>query len=456
MRSTTTKALCATALAAVIAGCGGGGGGGGGGLPFAVVPQTPAESEAKLSVEVDGSAASPDSAGKYQVAPGQLVTVKSSDGSEITWTGDSRSGVAQRVEVDTSGSQWLSRFKNPNATGGAEFKLTASASGNRRKELSFSVGTGDYRNGRYTVYAANGSRQTLAIDFDKATYTLTDTAGDASSGTLTAGASRDGDWKVQSSRSTSKVLALRGLGDNIVGALPFAVGYTSPTAYAPFPFIASRALLLQQGKLDGTYDRGRIDFSPAGGQSAIAQIQISGGGKVMKQCLNLVIYKIEQCPSADVSVSNIEPDPQQPGVWTMKSAVDGTLFGRFALADFGGEKIYLSAGPSPTTNTQVLAVGVPAASGYADFSSKGWSTGGTADVVVAAGSTYSLTGTDGAATAQADLALAVQPSFGPTGMRTATKGSSVYFAMRSKQLELLIGARTPSLNAGFLHLGLVD
>jgi hypothetical protein len=454
MRRSTTKSLCATALVAVIAGCGGGGGGGGGGLPFGALPQTPAESEAKLSVEVDGSAASPDSAGKYQVAPGQLVTVKSSDGSEITWTGDSRSGVAQRVEVDTSGSQWLSRFKNPNATGSAEFKLTASASGNRRKELSFSVGNGDYRNGRYTVYAANGSRQVLAIDFDKASYTLTDAAGDASSGTLTAGASSDGYWKVQSSRSKSSVLALRGLGDNIVGALPFAVGYKSPTTYEPFPFIASRALVLQQGKLDGTYDRGRIDYSATGKESTITQIQVSGGGKVMKQCLSLTVYKIERCPSADVSVSNIEPDPQQPGLWMMKSAVDGSLFGRFALADFGGETVYLSAGPS-TYNSQVLAVGVPAAPDYADFSSRGWSADGSTDVAVAAGSKYTLSTSIGAITTQADLTLAPQPSYGPLGMRSATQGGDAYVAMRSKRLELLIGERGTA-KAGFLHLGLVD
>jgi hypothetical protein len=166
--------------------------------PVGVVPTPPATvSELKLTVEIAGSAATPDGAGKYTVAPGQLVVVKASDSS--AWLGSAQATGVTRTDVDTSATQWTSRFANPGATDGS-YKLVASASGDRSKELNFVVQTGDYRNGDYMVFAANGSRQTFSVDFDKATYSMTDAAGDKTSGTLTKPAVAGQAWGVLNSR----------------------------------------------------------------------------------------------------------------------------------------------------------------------------------------------------------------------------------------------------------------
>ena len=457
------------AMVVGLAGCGGGGGGGGGGVPLlpiavapapapAPAPQTPAAAELKLTVEIAGTAATPDGSGKYSVLPGQRVVVRASD--NVAWTGDAGTGVVTRTDVDTTATEWVSRLANPDKTKTGAYKLVASASENRSKELSFVVQTGDYRNGDYMVFAANGSRQKLSIDFDKATYSMTDAAGDTTSGTLTppSPSTLVNDWKVQSNRITgTNTSALWGLGDNIVGAFPFAKPFSAPVSYMAAPLVATRALLTTQSRLDGTYDRARIEVTASARESAIAQIQISGGGTVMKQCVDQIIYRIEDCPPASLVTSKVEADADaESGLWSLKNPADGTLLGRFGIAIFEGEKIYLSAGTSPATGGQVLAIGVPAAPQYVAFSSfAGWSTGGTMDMSIVSTTSYQLAMTD-ATTNLLNLTVAAGGAASPYGIRSAASGPDAFFSMRSKSLELLIGARSPSARAGFLHIGLIQ
>ncbi|WP_307511867.1 hypothetical protein [Variovorax sp. W1I1] len=421
--------------------------------PIGVVPTPPPTvAELKLTVEIAGSAATPDGAGKYTVLPGQQVVVKASD--SAAWLGSAQGTGVTRTDVDTTATQWISRFANSGATDGS-FKLVASASSDRSKELNFVVQPGDYRNGDYMVFAANGSRQTFSVDFDKATYSMTDAAGDKTSGTLTAGGAPANAWTIANSRITgTNTSSLKPLQDSIVGAFPFAAAFSSPVTYAAAPFVATRAFVLNQAKLDGTYDRARIEItSSTDRESAIAQIQISGGGAVMKQCTDLVIYRIESCPAGSVSTSSIEADGTT-GLWLMKDAA-GALLGRFGIANIDGDKIYLSAGTSPATSGQVLAIGVPAATGYADFNASGWSTKGTIDLATVASPSYTLSSAPMTAVA-GPLALGTPGPSNPQGIRSAITGSDTYFAMRSRSLDLLIGARSQSATRGFLHLGVIQ
>ena len=447
------------AMVVGLAGCGGGGGGGGGGVPLlpiavapapapAPAPQTPAAPELKLAVEIGGSAASPDGSGNYVVVPGQLVVVKASD--SAAWLGSSQSTGTTRTDVDTTTTQWASRFANSSKSAAGSYKLVANASENRSKELNFTVKTGTYGNGEYMVFAGNGSRQKLSLDLDNATYSLTDAAGDTTSGTMTPLTTPpDANWQIQSSRMTvTNASSLWISGDSIVGGFPFAKPFSAPVSYAESAFFATRALVLTQSKLDGTYDRARIEVSASGGESAIAQIQISGGGTVMKQCVDQIIYRIELCPTAKLVTSKVEADTEA-GMWRLKDPTDGTLLGKFAIANVEGDKIYLSAGTSPANGNQVLAIGVPAAADFNAFSSQAWSTSGTLDMVIVSPAGYQL------ANPISTLTLSSLGSSSPLGMRAAESGADLYFAMRSKRLELLIGGRSPSPKAGFLHMGFV-
>jgi hypothetical protein len=455
MKKSTGTALAA-ALVLGLAGCGGGGGGGGGsGVPLLPIvnapppppaPAPPAVAELKLTVEIDGSAATPDSSGKYAVAPGQLVAVKASD--SAAWLGSAGGSGVTRTDVDTGTAQWISRFANPGATGAGGYKLVANASDNRSVELNFTVGTGDYGNGDYMVFAANGSRQKLHVDFDAKTYSVTDAAGDKTSGTFSMGIHG---WMFTSSRVVgTNNTGFTALKDTFVGAFPFAAAFTTPVSYKTVPFVATRAFVVSPDKLDGTYDRARIEFTGAGAESAIAQIQISGGGTVMKQCNDLQIYRIENCPSGSVTTSVVAADAE-PGMWTLKDATTGTLLGRFSIANVEGDKVYLSAGVAPITSSQILSVGVPAAASYAAFDSGGWTTAGTTDFSNVTPTQYTLLSTGPVPTTT--LALSALTGSSPTGIRLGVSGADSYFAMRSSRIELLIGARSPSPQHGFLHIG---
>lgn len=443
----SVKSASAAALVMVLLGCGGGGGGSGGST------STPPPPEFALTVEIAGIAATPDLSGKYAVRPGQSVVVKSNE--SASWLGtDSGSGVT-RTNVDTGTSRWVSRFENPSALLSGAYKLTASASGGRTKTVDFLVQTGDYRNGDYTVFAANGSRQKLSIDFDAATYTMTDAVGITASGTLTAPVAPAKDWTVQSSRIGGvNTSSLRSVRDSIVGGFPFAVPFGPPATYAAYPFVATRAFVLTQSRLDGIYDRAYIQHLAGGGrQSAISQFAISGGGSVIRFCTDAILYKVANCPPASLVTLNVAPDTEA-GVWQMRVPSTGVSQGRFSVAEVEGEKIYLSAGTSAADGSQVLTIGVPTAPGATTFTSTGWSTSGTLDVTNATSTKYEMSMTD-AGLQLLDLTLGGAGGQTSIGIYPATEAPNTFFTMRSTRIELLIGARS-SAQAGFLHVGIVD
>lgn len=439
------KSAVAAASVWVLAGCGGGGGGGSG----AEAPSPPAAFT--LSVEVDGVAAAPDASGRYVVRPGQSVAVRSNH--SATWLGNDLGSGVTRIDRDTGTLQWVSRFNNPSAGAPGTYRLTAGASGGRTLTLDFTVQTGDYRNGEYMVYAGNGTRQKLRIDFDTATYTTTDAIGAVDTGTLTAPVAPSNDWTVQSSRIAGfNAASLRNLGDTIVGGLPFAVPSAAPGTYAVYPFIATRALLLSPGRLDGVFNRLQIQYFAGGGrQSAISQLGISDNGTVMKQCSDLVIHRIENCPTASVVTSRLEPDPSNSGLWLLKNPSTGALMGRIAVAEINGEKIYLSGGASPTDGSQLLSIGLPSSPANPAFTSSGWSTDGSLDSTVSTAATYDLT-QDAGAISTHNLTLS---SGSPPGLHSLSDGAQHYFMIRSQMLELAVAARN-SPRAGFLHVGIVD
>ncbi|MDM0109029.1 hypothetical protein QTH97_29080 [Variovorax sp. J22R24] len=317
----------------------------------------------------------------------------------------------------------------------------------------------DARNGDFKFFAANGTRQSLKIDFDQLTYTVTDNAGGSSSGTLDKPAAPTARYGVRSGRITTQAntSGLFAFNDTVVGSVPLAVPNSNPVSYAPYPFIASRALVTAQANLDGVYNRFRVDSTPTGRDSFIGQVRISGGGTTMTQCVDSGIYRVEKCPVASVSVSAITADAEA-GMWNLTGS-DGTFQGRFAIGRVEGENVYLSAGSSPNSvaGTWVFSIGFPEASSWSAFKGVGGSTGGTMDTVVASATSFSITSTTPETGTQtsADFALHDMGAIGPLGMR-GSAGPGGFFFMRMGKLEAMVGARGNVNTAGFLHLGVVN
>ena len=427
-----------------LAGCGGGG--------SASAPEAPATPAAlALTVEVDGVVVMPDTSGRYVVRPGQSVAVKSNH--DATWSGNDLGSGVTRTERDTGNTQWISRFANPSPGAPGNYRLTAGTPDGRSLTLDFTVQTGDYRNGEYMLYAGNGTRQKLTINFDTATYSTTDATGAVESGTLTAPAAPAIEWTAQSPRIAGfNAASLRSLGDSIVGALPFNVPSAAPGTFAVYPFVATRAFLLSPSRLDGVFNRLQIQYLTGGGrQSAISQLGVFDGGTVMKQCSHITIHEIDSCPAASVVTSRLEPDPDNSGLWLMKHPDTNALMGRIGIAEINGEKIYLSGGASPSDGSQLLSIGLPSQTRVPTFTSSGWSTDGTLDSVVATPTTYGIDHDTGAITTH-NLTL---NTISPPGLHRLSDGTQHYFMIRSQTLELAVAARNSTLRPGFLHLGVL-
>lgn len=319
--------------------------------------------------------------------------------------------------------------------------------------------TPDARNGDFKFFATNGSRQSLTIDFDQLTYTLTDNAGGSNSGTLVKPSAPTGRYGVSNARITTQAntSGLFAFNDTVVGVIPLAVPNSNPVSYAAYPFIASRALVTTQANLDGVYNRFRVDSTTSGRDSFIGQVRISGGGTSMMQCLDSGVYRVEKCPAASVSVNTITADAET-GMWGLTGS-DGTFYGRFAIARVEGENVYLSAGSSPTsgTGTVIFSIGFPEASSWSAFNGVGGSTGGTMDSVVASATSFSITSTapETGTQTSANFTLHAMGADGPLGMRSSD-GPGGYFFMRMGKLEAMVGARSNANTAGFLHLGVVN
>lgn len=319
--------------------------------------------------------------------------------------------------------------------------------------------TPDARNGRYKVYATNGSRQTLALNLDSKRYEMTDAAGIVASGSFAEDTAEAGSFIFDSSRITSpaNTARFRFATDTVVGAFPFAVAQVTPESYAVRPFVASRALVKTQAALDGTYNRLGINMTATGGDSSITQIQIANGGTVLYLCNDNVIYRIDTCPAASVLTYTVSAGATVD-TWRIVNVANPSDNGTFAVARVGGENIYLSAGNVASTPPRsVFRIGLPERATWPTVVARGGATSGGWGTTGADASYYTRTQTlpDGTS-GTLNATLGSMGTNGPLNMRAATfTGPNYHFASQSSKLFAMVGSRNPA-TAGAMEIGLID
>ena len=319
--------------------------------------------------------------------------------------------------------------------------------------------TPDARNGRYKVYATNGSRQTLALNVDSKRYEMTDAAGTVASGSFAEDTAEPGSFIFASSRITgaANTARFRFTTDTVVGAFPFAVAQVTPESYAVRPFVASRALVKTQAALDGTYNRLGINMTATGGDSSITQIQIANGGTVLYLCNDNVIYRIDNCPSASVLTYTVSAGTTVD-TWRIVNVANPSDNGTFAVARVGGENIYLSAGNVASTPPRsVFRIGLPERATWPTVIARGGATSGGWGSTGIDASYYTRTQTlpDGTS-ATLNASLAPMGTNGPLNMRAATFiGPNYHFASQSSKLFAMVGSRNPA-TAGAMEISLID
>lgn len=317
----------------------------------------------------------------------------------------------------------------------------------------------DARNGRYKVYATNGSRQTLALNLDSKRYEMTDSAGTVASGSFAEDTAEAGSFIFASSRITSPVntARFRLATDTVVGSFPFAVAQVTPESYAVRPFVASRALVKTQSALDGTYNRLGINLTATAGDSSITQIQIASGGTVLYLCNDNVIYRIDTCPAASVRTYTVSAGATVD-TWRIVNVANPSDNGSFAIARVGGENVYLSAGIVPSSPaTSVFRIGLPERAAWPTVIARGGATSGSWGNTGADASYYTRTQTlpDGTS-ATLNATLGSMGTNGPLNMRSATfTGPNYHFASQSSKLFAMVGSRNPA-TAGAMEIDLID
>jgi hypothetical protein len=317
----------------------------------------------------------------------------------------------------------------------------------------------DARNGRYKVYATNGTRQTLALNLDSKRYEMTDEAGTVTSGSFAEDTAEGGSFIFDSSRITSpaNTARFRLATDTVVGSFPFAVAQVTPVSYGVRPFVASRALVKTQADLAGTYNRLGINLTATTGDSSITQIQIASGGATLYLCNDNGIYRIDNCPAASLRTYTVSAGPTVD-TWHIVSVTNPSDNGNFGIARIGGETVYLGAGVSSSTPTiSQFRIGLPERATWPTIAARGGATNGSwgstsIDAVNYARAQVLPDGT----TATLSATLGSMGTIGPLNMRAATfGGTALHFASQSSKLFAMVGSRSPA-TAGALEIGLID
>ncbi|SFQ00365.1 hypothetical protein SAMN05216567_110175 [Variovorax sp. OK605] len=346
--------------------------------------------------------------------------------------------------------------------GGALSVLVGSRNPNTQGYLQLNlIDTGaapDARNGRYKVYASNGTRQALALNLDSKRYEMTDETGTAASGSFSEDAAEAGSFVFDSARIASPVntARFRLAADTVVGSFPFAVAQVTPVSYGVRPFVASRALVKTQAALDGVYNRLGVNLTAAGGDSSITQIQVASGGTALYLCNNSTIYRIDTCPAATLLTYTVSPGASVD-TWNIVNVSNPADRGSFAIARVGNENVYLSAGIVPSTpTTSVFRIGLAERATWPAVTARGGATNGSWGGTAIDASGYARTQVlPGGATGTFGATLGSMGAVGPVNMRAASFGTAFHFASQGSKLFAMVGSRNPA-TAGALEIGLID
>lgn len=441
------------ATVGMLSACGGGGDEGAVAVPIVPAPVA-------LSVTVNGNIVTA-AGGQFAVKPGDTVTISSNQATAWTSSPQPDGSITLR-NTEISGTKWSARIAN---TSGAASTLTvsakAAANSASTQNAVFSVGAGDARNGSYKVFAGNGTRNTLALDFDSMYYVMTDENGATEANVFSSDSDSPGGYAFQSSHQTKDKIPnnrFRIFGDTVVGGFPFHSPKVS-TTYAVQPFVASRALVTTQSALDGAYSRLGISMQPASRDSVIRQMQISGGGTLLQLCNEVAITSITACPAPSL-VNYTVTTGSTPDLWNVVNIVDPTDQGTFSVARVNGKNVYLSAGVSPAApNAAVLRVGLVDSSAWPATSAVGVDTAGawgTMNFDASNNYTTAMSRGDTSSysfTASLTMASATVPNLrlfsgpGPTAPAN-------YFAAQDGTLAVIVGARSGEM-AGYMQIGLM-
>lgn len=309
----------------------------------------------------------------------------------------------------------------------------------------------------YQLYAANGSKKLLRLDFSSARYEILDTQGQSTSGTFAEDANEPGTYvfanpRIASGTTTARFRVTPGA---VVGAFPFEKPWSNPTSYSVVPFVAANDFVTEAASLDGDYNRFGIGLNSNGStDSQIVPLRISAGGTVLEMCFDAAIYRVSQCPTASKRTYAVTPSAD--GVWTAISTSPADLL-QFRMAKVNGQNVWLSGGWTDTApDTHVFRVGLRSTADWAAMRYVGAANDQTwgSNTVGFLSATRADLVSEGAPATDQELPITPPPSTAPAGI-WGLDGANRFLVMRNAALAVVLGARGTA-QQGYIQVNLFE
>ena len=320
----------------------------------------------------------------------------------------------------------------PEAARGA-FRVALSATGGNDPDpldnvAALSPIAQDPRSGTYTVYATDGARYTLSLDYVARSYRMTGTGVDK------AGAFEVGADGTAQGTGTSRVF--RSGPGFVVGGFDFDAG-------AAKPFVGARSFVSEVSALGGEFNIAGASTSGGSANTYIGATRITGANYEL--CVDPVVTSVARCPTASIRPYTVT----RSGEDFVATPATGEAI-RFRVARVGGADMYLRA-EKATSNGDVFRLGLqPVVTSTATAagttlhgmtSDAGWQTV-VSRLTGAALQGHTLVAQPGAALAFPTLTVANFVN-GPDGMYLGTRASDSanVFTLEHPLMTFVIGAR---------------
>jgi hypothetical protein len=290
----------------------------------------------------------------------------------------------------------------------------------------------DPSSGDYTVFATDGARYVLSIDYAARRYRM-----------MGGGVDKAGALEIAADGTARGVGAprwFRGGPGFIAGGFDFGLG-------APQPFVAARAFVSEVSDLVGEFNIAGVSTGNGSSNSYIGATRITGASYEL--CSDAAVTSVARCPPASIRAYTVT----RSGEDFVATLASGEAL-RFRVAPVGGANMYLRA-EKATSNGDVFRLGLqPVAASSATaagttlhgmMSESGWQTV-VSRLNGAPAQGHTIVAQPGAALAFLTLTLA---SFvnGLDGLYLGSRASdsASVFALEHPLMTLVVGARNGAM-----------
>lgn len=312
----------------------------------------------------------------------------------------------------------------------------------------------DPRSGTYEVYATNGTRHKLSLNFKEKVFRIEDAQGYGEAGAFAPDPQEEGTYVFLSARNAigGNASRFQPIADGIVGTFPLPDSASSHI-YNVRSFIAARSFVTKAIRLGGVFNRFSTTRSAEGViDSALGATKINDAGTQLLVCNSWIVYAFDSCPSDMILTYSIIPGATS-GAWIAVNPLNPSDRSDFQVARLHGKNVFLRASAS-LTGSYLFRIGLPATAEFGTGRAYGVDTNGSFVAGDLKQERYDsfLTRPDGSTD---NLSFSLAPFGGPAGLKGGARydiPGDKYAALQNAGLGVLLGLRQNTRTQGYMQL----